>query len=143
MVITQEVFRGALFCPYKAYLLLRGEKGVKSEYETFFAGIAEKYCAEALRRFNVIENTFENICDQNKEQEGVLYRTYIAGNGTNANCVIERVKGGSALGAVHYAPVMVSTNGKISKEDRMTLAYEGLVLESVQSETTRILPSNL
>ncbi len=133
MEVPKEIFKSYLSCPYKAHLLLQKHIGVKSEYEIFFAGIAEEYCSEALRKSHVIESKFEGIADQHKGQEGVLYRTHISGNGMNACCVIERVRGGSALGSFHYVPVMFSANGKMSQEDRMGLAYEGLVLESVQS----------
>ena len=33
MKITENLFRNFLQCPYKAYLLLKGESGQKSDYE--------------------------------------------------------------------------------------------------------------
>ena len=49
------------------------------------------------------------------------------------SCTVERVKGGSALGSFHYVPVIFSSVGKLSTEDKLVLAYEGLILESIQA----------
>jgi len=133
MLITKEIFKSYLQCPYKAYLLSLGKSGVKCEYETVFAEIDGKYYIEALKKFGIMEYSFKNIQDQSDGKKGILYRTSIESNGMSASCVFERVSGGSALGSFHYAPVMFSANGNIFREDRMIFAYVGLVLESVQS----------
>ena len=117
MLITKEIFKSYLQCPYKAYLLSLGKSGVKCEYETVFAEIDGKYYIEALKKFGIMEYSFENIRDQSDGKKGILYQTSIESKGMSASCVFERVSGGSALGSFHYVPVMFSTNGNIFRED--------------------------
>jgi predicted RecB family nuclease len=133
MNITEDVFSSFLLCPTKAYLLSQGQVGTKSEYETYFTGVDKEYCTNALQGHKVVDGSLEEIGGNSGEREGALCQTTLACGGMTAVRVIERVKGGSALGSFHYVPVMFSANRSISKEERMGLAYQGLVLEGVQS----------
>lgn len=133
MNITEAVFRSFILCPTKAYLLCQGQSGTKSEYEAYFARVREEYSTNELQIHNVVDSPFEEIDMKIGKQEGALCRTTLACGGMNATSVIERVRGGSGLGAFYYVPVMFSVNRKVSTEDRMVLAYKGLILESIQS----------
>ena len=81
----------------------------------------------------MVDCPFEEIDMMIGKQKESLCRTTLACSGMNATSVIERVIGGSGLGAFYYVPVMFSANGKVSTEDRMVLAYKGHILESIQS----------
>ena len=133
MNINEEIFSAFLVCSYKAYLLSQNQIGVRSEYATFFSHLAEKRFCDGLKKFAVPQRVFEDIQKEAENKEGQLYQTDIISNSMSAHRVIERVKGGSALGAFHYVPVMFSGRRSISKEERMDLAYQGLVLEGIQS----------
>ncbi len=135
MKITKEIFQNFLLCPYKAYLLLKGEAGYKSEYEVLFKEIKEKYCADGLKKCSVKYASVEMIRDTNlKDKNGVVYQSRINQQDVHSDsCIMERVRGGSEFGTFHYIPVIFSPKKKLSQEDRFEIAYDGYILETLQS----------
>lgn len=131
--ISDEIFKSFLLCPHKAFLLSRGESGIKSEYEAALSAKKEKYCAEAVRALDIAEASFINVQSAVVEKKGIYYRTNIESSGMSSACVVESVKGESSLGAFHFVPVIFSADKKLPREGRMELAYDGLVLESLQT----------
>jgi len=131
--ISDEIFKSFLLCPHKAFLLSRGESWIKSEYEAALSAKKEKYCAQAVRALGITDASFTNAQSAVVEQKCIYYRTNIESSGMSSACVVERVKGESLLGAFYLAPVIFSADKKLPIEDRMELAYDGLVLESFQA----------
>ncbi len=135
MKITKEIFLSFLVCPYKAYLLLNGESGNKSEYEALFKEIKEKYCVDGIKKFSVKQAPVEMIRDANlKDKNGVVYQPRIGHQDVYSDsCIIERVRGGSEFGTFHYVPIIFTPKEKFSQEDRFEIAYDGFILETLQS----------
>ncbi len=135
MKITKEIFLSFLACPYKAYLLLKGESGNKSEYEVLFKEMKEKYCADGLKKFSVKQASLEMIRDTNlKNKNGVVYQAPIGQQDVHSDsCIMERVRGGSEFGRFHYIPVIFTPKQKLSQEDRLEIAYDGFILKTLQS----------
>jgi len=135
MNITKEIFKSFLVCPYKAYLLLKGESGEKSEFEVMFKETSDRYCTDGLKRVAALPISTEKIRKVGlKDKEGTIYQAVLGQNSVYSNsCILERVRGGSALGTFHYVPVIFSPKEKLSKEDTLEIAYDGFVLETLQS----------
>jgi predicted RecB family nuclease len=135
MKITKEIFKSFLVCPYKVYLLLKGDSGNKSEYEVVLKEIKEKYCAEALKKLSVKHVSVERIRGANlKGRGGVVYQTSIGQHSVYSDfCIMERVRGASALGTFYYVPMIFTPKERLSKEDMIEAAYDGFVLGSLQS----------
>ncbi len=135
MKITKEIFQHFLLCPYKAYLLSKGETGNKSEYEILFKEIKEKHCADGLKKFSVKPVPVEMIHDTNlKDKNGVVYQSRIGQEEVHSDsCIMEFGRGGSELGMFHCTPVIFTPKAKLSQEDRLEIAYDGFLLETLQS----------
>ena len=50
MEITKEIFESFLNCQYKAYRILKGDLGDKSEYEIMQKEISSAYAIDATRK---------------------------------------------------------------------------------------------
>ena len=139
MEITKEIFESFLVCPYKAYRLLKGESGNKSEYELLHQEIAAEYRQEAMSRFLVgYKNNepgtaliFQNSSLTNGSE--IVFHQKISHQGLSSFFyAIERMPGKSELGPFHYTPVLFTPNKKLTKEEKIASAFDGLVLGTLQ-----------
>jgi hypothetical protein len=130
MKITENLFRDFLNCAQKAYLLLKGEAGQKSDYEILQNELHDAYvqniygngayaghlpksvefargsvsCRELLRDIKLDYEDISLLCD------GIIKNTSDA---TNAG--------------YYYSPIIFSHKYKIVEKDRYILAFRALL----------------
>ena len=120
--ITLDALRGYLNCPYLARLLLAGQTGIKSGYET---AISELERAVGL---TVVDRLRRHHGDQN----------IVAGVALDFDTLsirfdgLKRVDGRSRLGDFHYVPVMFCGTSHIHESERRLLEVMGLFLSRIQ-----------
>jgi predicted RecB family nuclease len=135
MKITKKIFKSYSLCPHKTHLLLKGETGNRTEYEVMFKEISERYCAEGLKRISGECVQVEKIRESNlKDKEGTVYQTSTGQLEVYSDLfIVERLRGGSALGTYYYSPIIFTPNEKLSKEDSFEIAYDAIILEALQA----------
>ena len=139
MVITREIFEGFLNCPYKAYRMVNGDAGHKSEYEIIQKKIYLTYKAAAIKK------VFAGYKDDRSSQDfyanglnlrggdKIIHQRQINHHELSSNCcTLERVSGGSELGPFHYIPIIFSPKEKLIKEDKLVIAFDGSILGNLQ-----------
>ena len=139
MKITDAIFRDFLNCKTKAFLGLQGESSPPSDYQRILIQLTTTYKNEALKKLFIRykESQVVNlpISTLSALQEGhrLITDTYIDSGELCSYCnAIEKTKGTSQLGAFYYVPILFTAKEKIAKEDKLILAFTGLVLDSVQ-----------
>jgi predicted RecB family nuclease len=114
---------------------LKGETGNRTEYEVMFKEISERYCAEGSKRISGGCVQVEKIRESNlKDNEGTVYQTSTGQLEVYSDLfIVERLRGGSALGTYYYSPIIFTPNEKLSKEDSLEITYDAIILEALQA----------
>ncbi len=130
-VISAKHFAAYIQCPYKAYLLLCTEqRGEVNDFEKLVS----------RQKHSVQTNYVENLLAE-EYIEGCLKRGYqsvqnvkISAGETELECaLLLKREGKSSLGRFYYEPVLFLGLNQVAKEDKLELAFLGLVLETVQN----------
>jgi predicted RecB family nuclease len=137
--ITLDILRGYLNCRYLAHLLLRGQDGIKSEYEIVLAEL------EQAVRLKVMDRLRNQYSDQSLVTGVVLDRStlskgtpfvldgQLSSDGFSIRFDgLKRVNGASNLGDFHYVPVMFCGTRHSRKPQRLLLEVLGLCLSRIQ-----------
>lgn len=141
MKTTSEIFASYLRCKFKAYLQYRGEKGFITEFEKF-SNVALQRGKMELRK-NVmsklpLSKVSENVVvDANilKDNFSYLFNVSIENTEISAQFdAIERISTQSSLGNFSYIPILILPQFKVSKIDKLRLAFCSLLLADLQDK---------
>jgi predicted RecB family nuclease len=139
MKITNEVLEGYLNCKTKGHLKLKGEAGIRSDYEamTTAAKVAsrESALANLVTRFGKGDASRRIASTLATLQKGVP----LLADATLDDDILairfdalKRADGTSKLGDHHYLPVIHNHSDKVGRREKLLLAVLGLVLAPVQ-----------
>lgn len=154
MEITHHLFQSFLNCPYKAHLFSKAESGEKSDYEILQDELKSDYFKQVLsglqnnNRFASASGTGNPVSAYNDLGQGhaLITDTWMTDRDLSAHFdAIEKNIGKSALGSFFYSPIIFSYKNKILKEDKVLLAFRGLLLSRLQNrqpEYGRIIYGN-
>lgn len=141
MEISNDIFESLIKCKYKAYLKLTGGKGCKPAYEIIQLELRDKHKNELLKNIlsvsteNKIIKTPDLTLPTLKNGYRIILDTHITHNGKLSYFnALERTLGKSNLGSFHYMPVLFIEKEKISKADKLLLAFNGLLLGNLQKK---------
>lgn len=134
MQIKEQLVQSFLQCPYKLHLLLTGAVGQKSDYEILQDDLCRAYLLDLLR----IDDNQPSIAKSRCSSRGMklitgIHITY--GELSSSFDITAKSDGKSLLGDFHYSPVFVSHKKKILKENKVLLAFRGLILERMQNRS--------
>lgn len=138
MKITQDILYSYLQCNYKGYLKLKGESGIKTDYEILLTGSKEKFKIEAS---NKLLNGFkkevlqEQIVSQPVLKKGVaLILGAIIENDTLSVYIdgLKKISRESCLGQFSYIPILYHEGDKIYVEQKKLLSLFAVVISSMQ-----------
>lgn len=139
MIINNEIFESFINCKYKAYLKLSGTSGNISEYEIMQNEIRVLYKMGALKNIlsaykekEILNNTDLNSAIEDGKK--AIVNAHVNCDGLQSYCdLMEKISGKSDLGLFHYVPFVFIAKEKVSKEDKLMLAYNGLVIGYMQN----------
>jgi len=138
MQITEQLFQSFSHCPYKAYLLLMGMVGEKADYEllqdeldnAYIFDLIRSYCCHPIQQFSV-----PNARELNLGRQLIANVNVAHGELASSSKLIVKCKGNSSLGEFYYMPIVASHKNKISKEEKILLAFRGLIIERMQQKS--------
>ncbi len=130
-IISPKHFSAYIQCPYKAYLLLHTtEAGQTNEYENLVLKLKRDSQAKFLEDLPV--NKYE--VDLLKKGHEYIQDVKINTDEFEFNCsLLVKQSGKSSLGKFYYEPVLFIGLNQVTKEDKLDLAFLGLILEKVQN----------
>ncbi len=135
-LISDDVFRAHLHCPYKAHLKLIGHTGDVSDQERSDKATFEAYRRRALEhllagppRNNVIDYAGSFIDALPTGVPFLLHGRLRTQNISSRIDVLEKVPRDRT-----YVPVLISPSATILWEDRLLLGFQGLTLSAVQGK---------
>jgi predicted RecB family nuclease len=139
LMVTNDIFVSFLNCNRKAFLRAAGTPGHPTDIETVMLDLGRAYRRQALQVF-VAPYPAQNVLHDPPRLEEVLKSpTQVIVNATASADGLsslvqaaERVKGVDQQKAPVFAPVLFILNETVSQADKMLLAFNALVLSSVQ-----------
>ena len=141
MKITNEIFASYLRCKFKAYLQCRGERGSITEFEKFSNEALQrgkkefrKNVMSKLPQSKILENLVVDI-DILKQSFNYLFNVSIESTEISAKIdAIEKITTQSKLGNFLYIPILILPHFKVSKIDKLQLAFCSLLLADLQDK---------
>ena len=133
-IITSEVVVAQSLCPRKAFLLLEGkESGKPHEYVEVLEQQRSHNRASYLNDLRENHGAVPFTEEAMTRGRDLLTETVLTRGDLQAYCdALTKVKVSSSLGRFSYEPTVVIGTHKVSKTDRVELAFAGLVLGEVQ-----------
>jgi predicted RecB family nuclease len=143
--ITLDDFQNLLHCKLKAYLKVKSQCGVGSDYEAMLKEVKRRVLRKAIEK---ISDTYgaNNIkvgisINRNTLASGVAF--VLDAELVNQHYAIHfdalrRVDGRSSLGNFHYIPVMFAEPRRVRQSQRLLLEVLALLLSSLQGKTPRM-----
>jgi len=135
MQITEHFFHSSIRCPYKAYLLLKGESGETSDYEILqndlHSAYVQKICGNGVD-YDHLSKPVNFLRGSGLDQE-LLRGVHLVHDDISVACegIFKNVSE-SSPGGFYYSPLIFSHKNKILKEDRYILAFRAWILEKTQ-----------
>jgi predicted RecB family nuclease len=138
--ITTEVFKDRLQCKYKAFLRFSRQIGVKSDYENMLSEQALEFKIKAIPRyFHTVDrlSMASILLDRHEKSPSEWRKIFIDAEIDNGDIssqcdVLEKVPGKSNLGNFHYIPTLLIEKANLSREDKILLGFNGLVIGDFQ-----------
>jgi predicted RecB family nuclease len=138
-MITNDTFLSFSHCPRKAYLKTHSSLGEPVDIERVQLELGGLYRQQALEEFLRSASPSEVIRNPASLETALRERPRWIVNGTatgetvssEIHC-LERVEGAVRRGTPAYTPVLFIRNNKISRLDKLLLAFNALALTSVQ-----------
>jgi predicted RecB family nuclease len=138
-MITNDIFVSFLHCNRKAFLRAAGTPGHPTDIETVLLDLGQTYRRQALEAFLDPYPAQDVLHDPPRLEEALKSPMRVIVNATASaeglSSLIqaaERMKGLDQRGAPVFAPVIFILNETVSHADKMLLAFNALVLSSVQ-----------
>ena len=138
-MITNDTFVSFLHCNRKAFLRAAGTSGHATDIETVLLDLGQTYRRQALQAFLAPYSAQDVLHDPLRLEEALKSPMQVIVNATASadglSSLIqaaERMKGVDQRSAPVFAPVLFILNETVSHADEMLLAFNALVLSSVQ-----------
>lgn len=140
MEITSEIFEAYLQCKRKAFLKIRGELGIKSEYEIMRTEEQKAYVLSALNRnytyrfIDLFQNpdALGSILHRGKE---IVANVSIRSQEVSSHCdALEKNPGRSKLGMFYYEPILFIPREKLSIGHKLLATLNGLAIGDLQGK---------
>ena len=137
--ITEHLLRSFIRCRYKGYLLLTGESDEKTDYEILQDELKEGYFKKARNVLVGRQISFDPdfIHDIGSGKELIIGISLSNENTAGFFDALIKIRGTSSLGDFHYIPFIFSPNNKILQEDKLLLAFRGLIIGGLQERTPK------
>lgn len=120
-------------CPQKAYLLLNSSNSIEnSEYENLLVTFQQKAIASFLQNFPNAQSYQNGILKKGFEAIRNVEISFDAFHFSSP--LLVKKEGKSALGKFHYEPTVFIGTNKITKENKIELAFFGYLLEKTQNK---------
>ena len=132
--ITEHLLRSFIRCRYKAHLLLTGESGEKTDYEILQDELKVGYFKKARNVLvgQQIPSDPDFIHDIGSGKELIVGISLSHENTAGFFDALIKSRGTSSFGDFHYIPFIFSPNNKILQEDKLLLAFRGLIIGGLQ-----------
>ena len=142
--ISDDIFTAFLKCKHKAHLKLAGVAGEKGDYERLQLRLAEEYRRRATALLLGADDGPAKVEQSPSLPDAIQQGPAVIVDATTTACglssrldALERV-GDTISGKRQYAPTLFVHGEKVTREAKLLLAFQGLVLASVQgSEPAR------
>jgi predicted RecB family nuclease len=138
-VITNDIFLSHLNCERKAHLQAAGLSGERSDFEAVQLGLDRVYQQQALAAFLGRYGQAEILRDPPsldaplRGQHRVIVNATAEADGVRTRIhALERVGEAGSRNAPAYAPVLFVRNEKVTRRDKLLLAFNALALSAVQ-----------
>ena len=139
--ISESIFAAFLMCKHKAYLKLTGTTGEKGDYEKLQLRLTREYHRKATAHVLGAEAARDNVegppslLDAIKQGPALIVNTTAAVGGLSSRLdALERTADTQSAGGFEYTPILFVHDEKVTREDKLRLAFQGIVLASVQKE---------
>ena len=137
--VSNEFFDALLRCPYKSYLIVRGNVGKTTEYSALSRTLEDDYRAAAQQTLLIRAKQTTNEGRQIRQLSDLRHGHDVVLNlsvshdrlSSQVDAVI-KADGRSELGEFHYGPLLCCRHIHIAKNQKYALAYRALVLGKVQ-----------
>jgi predicted RecB family nuclease len=138
-VVTNDIFVSFLHCERKAFLLASGAYGHPAEIETVQLELERVYLRQALETFlaavgeqDVVTNP-PSLEVSIKSRPRAIIDVIASGNGMSSHIqALERMKEAADDDDAVYSPVLFTLNEKVSRDNKLLLAFNAIALSSVQ-----------
>src|SRR5262249_42865020 len=136
-MITDDIFTSHLKCRRKAYLKLAGRSGEPHDFEVVQLGLDQVYRASALAAFlgpigeDVVVRAPPCLEAALLSQPRVIVEATVEADDIRSEIhALERVRESGGETAT-YAPVLFVRNEKVTRQDRLLLAFNALALSTL------------
>ena len=140
-IITDHIFKAYLNCKYKSYLKLHNHTGHKTDYEILQERLGKKYrlAAQMKLKSNYLKDDVLHISSLTLAKlrmgKNMILDTVISGNGLQASYdSLKKCPEGSQVASFSYEPVSFCRHKRISRIDKLLLAFRSVVLASLQGK---------
>ncbi len=138
-MVTNDIFVNFLHCDRKAFLRASGAQGQPAEIETIQHDLERAYLRQALETFlakyrehDVVQSP-PSLEMTLKCRPQVIINANAAANGISSQIqALELMKTTAHRGGAAYSPVLFTLNEKVSRFDKLLLAFNAIALSSVQ-----------
>ena len=136
-IITDQIFKAYLNCKYKSYLKFHNHTGHKTDYEILQERLDKKYrlAAQMKLKSHYLKDDVLHISSitlaKLRMGKNVILDTVISGNGLQASYdSLKKCPEGSKVASFSYEPVSFCRHKRISRIDKLLLAFRSVVLAS-------------
>lgn len=140
-IITDHIFKAYLNCKYKSYLKLHNHTGHRTNYEILQERLDKKYrlAAQTKLKSHYLKDDVLHLSSITLAKLGmgknVILDTVISGNGLQASYdSLKKCPEGSKVASFSYEPVSFCRHKRISRIDKLLLAFRSVVLASLQGK---------
>ena len=138
-MVTNDIFVSFWHCDRKAFLLAWGTPGHPAEIETVQLELERVYLRQALETFlaadgeqDVVKNP-PSLEASIKSSPRAIIDVIASGNGMSSQIqALERMKKAVDDDDAVYSPVLFTLNEKVSRANKLLLAFNAIALSSVQ-----------
>jgi len=145
MNITSDIFGAYLKCPTKCFLRAHGESGSGNEYADWVRTESEAYRVEGLRRMTAEIPPGDCVTgvDGTENLKTVKWRFSVdfsmrAQNTESRLHAVERIPPEGRGRAAQFIPIRFIFTNKLSKDDKLLVAYDALVLSEMSSRAVSL-----
>ena len=138
-MVTNDIFASFLHCNRKAFLRATGTSGNPTDIETVLVDLGQAYQDQALLAFLAPYSAQDVMYDPLRLEDALKTPMQVIVNATasadglsSLTQAAERMKGVDQRSAPIFTPVLFILNETVSQFDKMLLAFNGLVLASIQ-----------
>ena len=139
--ITDHILKAYLNCKYKSYLKLHNHTGHRTDYEILQDRLDKEYrlAAQTKLKSHYLKDDVLHASPLTPAQlrlgKNVILDTVISGNGLQASYdALKKRSEGSKVASFSYEPVSFCRHKRISRIDKVLLAFKSVILTSLQGK---------